>query len=977
MSAPTLIERWFPAASIGAESLRERGASSALPPINFLHVWWARRPLTSSRAAVVASLLPAWPSSEEAAVDDDTAGTLRLLAKEFPGGESEYRAWFLRTLGIFGDPVEGRRQIAAAKLSGVQLEGNGYGYKRAFSASPSPEDVDRIHRLASASRRAYSRTVLDPFAGGGSIPFEAARYGCDTIANELNPVASAVLAGTVTLPIEFGDRLPSLISEYGGRWTDRIRSQLAAYFPLQADETAIVGYVWAHAIPCPETGYATPLIPNSWLANTDAKHVALEITGDPATGGINRRLITGAESAVIGPTGTYKGGKATSIFTGQVIEGDVIKQSAKDGLLSEILLAVVHTKAGVRGRLYRLPTEEDLRAVDAATQELEREETKLELNDLLPTEAIDFGKETKRSHDMGISTWRAMFTPRQRLSHAIALRTLHEVVAEARRTEGDHLARPIALYLALQLDKSCDYNSRLSSWDPTRDKIRNTFDRHDFAFKHTFAEFDAAHSLYQWTLSQVHDATLGIVRLIGSSSQQAMDGRSDVHGACRVLRGSAAGLGQVETGSVDALVTDPPYYDNVIYSECSDYFYVWLKRALRDTWPEFCDLELTEKQGEAVANPALYANVATHAGHGKRKPGTKTAAELADQHYERMLGSAWREAHRVLRDDGVMTVMFTHKRVDAWDTLGASLLNAGFSIDASWPVHTESEHSLHQAKKNSASSTIFLACRKRGFTEPAFFSDLRDEITHTARDAAKRFAADGLTGIDLTLATYGPVLGVLSQRWPVYTGQLDSNGERQVIRPDQALTLAYEEVARLKKRALLGGKDTVFDPYTDWYLTAWNDFRAAEFPSGEALKLSLATHIDLDDVDKGRRLIATKAGWATLQTPAERVTAGKLDPDQDDFPTQVDRLHALMYIYQHDGLQTARTWLARRGWSDDRILSDLLQAAGNAIPRIKMATGWLREESRVIDDLAATLFPDVTFAPAETGVPAQQTLDLV
>lgn len=232
--------------------------------------------------------------------------------------------------------------------------------------------------------------------------------------------------------------------------------------------------------------------------------------------------------------------------------------------------------------------------------------------------------------------------------------------------------------------------------------------------------------------------------------------------------------------------------------------------------------------GSKPAN--AVADVATHSGRGKRKPGTKSAAELADEHYERMLRSAWREAHRVLRDDGVMTVMFTHKRVDAWDTLGASLLDAGFAIEASWPVHTESEHSLHQAKKNSASSTIFLACRKRGSTEPAFFSDLRGEITRTAREAAKRFAADGLTGIDLTLATYGPVLGVLSRRWPVYTGQLDADGNRQVIRPDEALTLAYEEGARLKKRALLGGKDAVFDPYTDWYLTAWNDFRAVEFP---------------------------------------------------------------------------------------------------------------------------------------------------
>jgi adenine-specific DNA methylase len=784
------------------------------------------------------------------------------------------------------------------------------------------------------------------------------------------------LAGTVTLPSEFGDRLPPLIAEYGTRWTERIRRELEPHFPLDADETGIVGYVWAHAIRCPETGFPTPLIPNSWLANTEAKRIAVDITGDADTGEIHRRLVTGDEAAAVGPRGTYKGGKATSIFTGQVIESETIKASAGAGDLSEILLAVVVTRASVDGRSYRLPTRADLDAVTAASAQYARDEWRLELDGLLPTEAIDFGKETKRAHEMGISKWRAMFTRRQALSFSTAVRALMAVTAEAAAEDGQDVARAVSMYLYCALAKGLNYNARLNGWHPTRERGANVFDRHDFAFKHTFAELDAARALFPWALDRTRISVTQIVDLLDGGSQTALVGSGIRPGRSVVYRRSATDLGVIPNASIDALVTDPPYYDNVIYSECSDFFYVWMKRALRGTWSEFCDLELTDKQSEAVANPSLYASVASHSGRGKRKPGTSTAGELADQHYERMLRAAWREAHRVLRDDGVMTVMFTHKRVDAWDTLGASLLDAGFSIEASWPVHTESEHSLHQAKKNSASSTIFLACRKRGSTEPAFFSDLRDEITRTAREAAKRFAADGLTGIDLTLATYGPVLGVLSRRWPVYTGQLDASGNRQVIRPDEALTLAYEEVARLKKRALLGGKDTIFDPYTDWYLTAWNDFRAAEFPSGEALKLSLATHVDLDDVDKGRRLIATKSGSATLQTPAQRVSAGKLDPEDDEFTTQIDRLHALMYVYQHDGLQAARSWLARRGWSDDRTLSDLVQATGNAIPRTQTPKGWVREEAKTIDDLAATLFPDVTLAPPDVGQPAQQALEL-
>lgn len=953
-----------------------RDASAAKkPPNSRLHVWWARRPLTSSRAAVVASLLPAWPTEGEAGAAEDAALVRSALEKEFPEGEEAYRAWFLRVLGILGDPIAGGRRIAEARVTGTKLLDNGYGYGRAFTVSPQDNEIERLHRLAAIGRKVYTRTVLDPFSGGGSIPFEAVRYGCDTIAYELNPVASAVLEGTITLPLRFGGRLPALISEHGKKWIDRMRDQLEPYFPMAAGDTSILGYVWAHAIPCPETGFATPLIPNSWLANTETKKIAIEIKGNPDTGEIHRRLLTGEEAEVVGPTGTYKGGKATSIFTGQVISANQVHDSAQTGGLSEILLAIVVTRPGTKGRSYRLPMHADLAAVDAAAKMCIERQTQFEIEGLLPTEEIAPGHKTNEPRRMGLTTWASMFTPRQRLTYAMSLKILLTLTQEIAASEGEDAARAMALLGYFAIAKGLNYNSRLSGWHPTRETGANVFDRHDFAFKYTFTEFDSARALWPWAVKQVTDAERGIVELLGVSAQEELD-NMPATGVCRVVSGSATALGAVESSSVDALVTDPPYYDNVMYSECSDYFYVWMKRALRTAWPEFCQLDLTDKQSEAVANPSLYTDVATHSGRGKRTPGTKSAGELADEHYERMLRGAWREAYRVLRDDGVMTVMFTHKRVDAWDTLGASLLDAGFSIESSWPVRTEAESSLHQAKKNAASSTIFLACRKRGSTEPAFFSDLRGEVRATAREAAIRFAADGLSGIDLTLSTYGPVLAVLSRRWPVYTGQLDESGKRNVIRPEEALILAYEEVARLKKSALLGGKDTPFDPYTDWYLTAWNDFRAAEFPSGEALKLSLATHVDLVDVDKGRRLIATKAGWATLQTPAQRVSAGKLDPDADEFATQVDRLHALMYVYEHDGMQSARGWLAGRGWQDDRTLRDLVQAAGNAIPRRRDKKGFVREESRVLDGLAATLFPDVELVPVSSTEVAQQSLEL-
>ena len=312
----------------------------------------------------------------------------------------------------------------------------------------------------------------------------------------------------------------------------------------------------------------------------------------------------------------------------------------------------------------------------------------------------------------------------------------------------------------------------------------------------------------------------------------------------------------------------------------------------------------------------------------------------------------------------MLTVMFTHKRVDAWDTLGAALLEAGFSISSSWPVHTESEHSLHQAKKNAASSTILLTCRKRAATEPGYWEDLRRPIAEAAREAARRFSGQGITGVDLSIASYGPALAVLSRNWPVYTGELDEQGEPELLRPDRALDLAREEVSVLKKRGLLGGRQVDFDRVSDYYLLAWSDFKAAEFPSGEALKLSIATHLDLDDLKREHRLLNTSGGWVTLLTPAQRRTAGAIDPDDGAFATRIDALHALMLVFDEEGLAAARSWLERDGRADDPSFRALFEAALNAIPRTREKGELTRPEARTLERLRATIFDDVP-APAE------------
>jgi adenine-specific DNA methylase len=959
MSVRPLIEQWFPAPAIGAESLRERGSTKAYPPINFLHVWWARRPLTASRAAVVASLLPAWPSDEEAAVDEHAGRALAALQREFPRGEAEYRAWFLRSLGILGDPVLGRKLIAAANEAGEKLAGNGYGYQRAFTASPDEQTLARIHRLARLRAELDNPpTVLDSFAGGGSIPFEAARFGFDVVANELNPVATAILHGTVVLPAALGPAFAKIIETWGGTWAERVGQRLDPFFPKDAGES-IIAYVWAHTVPCPSTGRPTPLAPDYWLARGKAgRDIAIKLLLDDTTGEIRTGIVEGRAAGEWGNRSTYKQGVGTSVWTNETFSGDYIREHAQTGRMGELLLAVSVTRPRERGRQFRSPSDDDLRAVELAAKEVGRRLTEWEIADLLLSEAVAPGHKTDEPRKMGLTSWRHMFTPRQLLTNVTALEELQKLIAEAETELGPERARALALYLAFALDKAVDYNGVLSSWDATRFKVRNTFDRHDFAFKWSFAEFDGAASLIPWTAAHAATNFRNISNLTHVQPSLITSGRA---ARATVTLGSATDLA-LSPRSIDAIVTDPPYYDNVMYGECSDYFYVWLKRSLRDTWPELCTLVLSDKETEAVANPSLFADLASPK-QGRRRGEGKTAADLADEHYETLLTRSFREAHRVLKDDGVLTVMFTHKRVDAWDTLGQALLDAGFSISSSWPVHTESEHSLHQAKKNAASSTILLTCTKRASSDPAYWADIRGSVAAAARRAASEFAADGLKGIDLTLSTFGPVLGVLSRNWPVYTGQLDTNGNSQVLRPDVALDLAREEVARLKKRGLLGGHSVEFDRVTDWWLLAWSDFQAAEFPYDEARKLSLALDVDLDELAKVHRLVRNQSGSTTLLTPAQRRTAKGLDVDAGVWPTHVDALHALMLVYDEDGLGAARSWLDRTGKGNDPKLHDLVAAALHAVPRTKEKGEYVRPEARTLEGLRATLFDDM---PAPT-----------
>ena len=638
--------------------------------------------------------------------------------------------------------------------------------------------------------------------------------------------------------------------------------------------------------------------------------------------------------------------------------GDYIKTEAQEGRMGSQLycVGIKKTRGGFE---FRTPTEADQKAVESAELELARKFAVWDARGWIPTEPMPAGNKTDEPLRYGMPTWADMFSPRQLLALCSYVEALHELVPEIEKELPRDRAKAVTTYLGMVLSKAVNYNSQLTVWHPTRTQIANTFNRHDFAFCWTYGEFDASRNLFPWALDQVCDAYKGMAKLAEPAHRIFEHTRTPV--PVQVTQASASDLSHLPDGSVDVVLTDPPYYDNVMYGELSDFFYVWLKRTLGSIHPDLFGDDLANKDDEAVANPARFARL------GRKKK------QLASDDYERKMAAAFREAHRVLSDDGVLTVMFTHKKVEAWDTLAMSLLEAGFAIHSSWPVHTESEHSLHQAKKNAAKSTILLTCRKRPIgTELAWWEDIRGRVRRTARETAEELQEQGISGVDLYIATFGPTLAILSESWPVLSADFDKEtGEPKPLRPDVALDLARAEVVELRKRGLLG-RDVRFDLVTDWYLMAWDAFKAAEFPADEARKLALALGLDLErDIIAGRRILRKKGASVELLPASHRRGRGRVDPDSESFDVWIDAAHTAMLLYQDEGPAATEAFLKRAGLLRDATFRSLLQALVHAVPRVRRNGKLVRPEARSLDGLRLAFFGDIE-APPDPAPKAQQ-----
>ncbi|MCK2041892.1 DUF1156 domain-containing protein [Chromohalobacter sp. TMW 2.2308] len=1013
-----LIEAGFPCHQVGAETQRERGASSALPPLYYLHVWWARRPLTPSRAAILASLLPADADSEEfvkslgirlqvakvggvgwvlgeaklrdrVTVRDGQAilevdGVIhRALIKEQEARseqqvlirkmldktpelaeEEAIQKWqqlvqdfpYLPQQGErlhvheeMGDPAWFKELMELAKQAGVRVP-NLYGYDRAYqNAAPLTKEP---------------KVILDPTSGGGSIPFEALRLGHKVIANELNPVASIILKATLDFPVRFGSELLQDIRRWGELLESSLDEKMRPFFPSCDAEIDLshpkavnrdASYLYCRQVTCPHCAGDAPLLNSLWLSKEGEKWgVAVKPQPDRTVRFEPFEMTSGNR----GPNGedldagTVSRGVGQCVHCHQAISGDEIKRQARGeselGKWKDVLYCVVgiriepkldkHGKvqrfaSGERKgeiktgkmRYFRAANQKDFEALQAAEQELEERHLEFEMKGLVPNEPFPPGNDM-RPVNYGMPTWADLFTPRQLLGHLTVMEALQEAKPSILSELGEEKGRALITYLQFAIDKIVDYNSRQTRWEYTRGVIKGGFGRHDFSLKWTFGEmvYAGPSSGFKWGLSQATDAYKGLAELVKERSALGVE-----DGDILQIQGSATDMSNVAKESVDAVVMDPPYYDNVQYSELSDFYYVWQKKTLGDLYPGWFDQEVTDKALEAVANPARDGS-----------------AKSAKGRYEELMQGIFAESKRVLKPDGIMTLMFTHKSSDAWETLTNALIQAGWDITACMPVESESGYSTHQMNMASAASTIFIACRpaERHEREPSSWAyEVKGKLETAVREGLGEFERLKLNPVDRMIASWGRALRVYSAHWPVQDGDEDVPPTRAM--QEAARVVAEEEVSRLS-----GGLVTVDDLDAESRLAviALGINGLGDFAFDDALQMSRSLSFRLqnrngnyrvsDDMvayayanananananvgeDERAAPLAIKGNKLRLLKPEERAAA-RLDNPQ----TLWDVLGGLIVTYRDGGIVAARNFLAQHGKRDSEALRGLLK----------------------------------------------------
>ena len=900
------IEGELPLKTIGIENLKESNPKHK-PPQIYLHPWFARRPTPVSRLAVLASILP------ESVSSDQLLKWMQIGPKHLESGIAEH--------------VESKKATEASRSGNFEEH---YGYPRPFRLSPSKSEISELHQELREHWDGELPTVLDPTAGGGVIPFEALRYNLPVRANELNPIPALILKVMLEYAPEVGS-LREELEHWGGEINEIAKERIQPYFPSKNSSHKILNSACTFTVPCDDCGCDIPLVSKWWLYKDSAREgVAVRPSVNQEENTVEYEVVRLPDDVTKDEFDPQKGvvdGSATCLNCSAPMDSTRFKEKMNEGDFEYELLGVKYEKAGESQGSYRAPTLDDEKAMEKAA---ERIRSDIDLATFLTTD-IPEGNKTSELLNWGITEWREVFSPRQLITHYEYLQAFEECRESIENDYDEETAEAILTLLSLIASKSLDRNSILSPWSTKKGYPENAMGGKNYPVQRLYVENN---------LTEREQGYLDILEKITDSYEELAGFADQVEDPDVSLSvGDAADL-PYDAGEISAAVIDPPYYTSIMYSELSDFFYVWLREYLGEIYPDTFRDPLTNKEEEAVANPSRFESVAT---------GEKSSKELADEYYEQKMSDIFSEVYRTLERGGVMTVMFTHKETDAWDTLTMSLINSGFTITSTHPITSEMPQRLDTRGGGSADSTLLLTGRKPQqdrdpeSSQPTLWDEVKKETRATAKDAARDLLDSGLslTKTDVIISAFGPTLGVYADNYPV----VDDEGNE--VRPREALTEAREAVTQVLVDTYLEGEGIdSLDEVTKWYILSWLVHESDTFEYDDGRQLGLGVGIDIDDVNSKMKVWRKGSGNNTIQLrshddvrvqdvnkpPESRSSRRPVNPDDMSYSTALDAVHAAMHVYEAKGETEAWNWMNERNLQSNSDFRSTLTALLQVLP---------------------------------------------
>jgi putative DNA methylase len=862
------IEESFPVKEVSVESAREKNIRQG--HISTLHIWWARRPLASSRATNYAALIPAPERIEE-------WHKTRQFIIDFSKWENSLN----------------QNMIQKAR-----------------------EDILKAND-------GKPPKVLDPFAGGGAIPLEALRLGCEVYASDYNPVATLILKCTLEYPQKYGkaknvkgndwtgvektiNPLLEDVKMWGNWVLEEAKKEIGRFYPLEQDGSIPVAYIWARTIPCqnPACGADIPLMRQYWLAKKSHKNVSLfpyvvgkevifKIVGDgyePMPKNFNPEK------------GTVSRAVATCLVCGGVVDDKTTRHLFLEGKAGQRMVAVVTNKAGRIGKGYRTTTPNDTKMFEASEEYLKSKRSQLMDNwgiDPVPDESLPPNTRQKL----------AMITFVDKVK--IAFRTMLENGYDNER------AKIILTFLALGVDRLADFGSSLCMLNPTGGRgVVHTFGRQtlqmvwDYAESNPFLEEAAGWS----TACEKNE------KWILYASQTRDESAATKQASSIVL--------PYPNNFFDAIFTDPPYYDNVPYSYLSDFFYVWLKRTIGDLYPELFSTPLTPKKEEIV----VYDNM----------PGGKTEA---NHYFESMLNTTFKEIHRVLKPGGIVTVVYAHTSTEGWETLVNSLLDSSLVITCAWPLHTEKEGRLIAQRTAALASSIYIIARKMARQPTGFYNNVHEELKQHLNQKLDRLWGEGISGADFFIAAIGSAIEVFGK----YEKVMDYEGS--IVRADRLLLDVRKIATDYAVRQILhnGFSEEISDLTRFYILYRWN-FGEAKAPFDEARKLAQSCSIDLSHEWNRGGFIRKDKEFIKVVGPQER----RLE-DLKNSAEMIDILHSGLLLWEKNRRDEMVKVLHKSGYGSGEAFYRVAQAVSETLQieskEKKLLDGFLTGRERVREEV--------------------------